>query len=170
MTCLRPHMDWLWSEASWQLSSALSLLPMSWLSCVMGTSSFLSSYDIVQWPLKRHWEKHWQEVTIVDFQAFIARLQYRAHSTVLRMHSDRRRTRAYDVCMSTNRIETTHSSCQVRVHLSPFLFSELNVLLFFRCGHTSQSLNLELVLSTASLFNSEHTIQFDSFNLSVIAF
>lgn len=47
--------------------------------------------------LKGHWKRHWQEVTVLNFQAFTAKVHDKEHGTVLRRHSDRSRLSAYDV-------------------------------------------------------------------------
>lgn len=104
---------------------------------------------IAQWLLKGHWKRHFQQVTICDFQAFIALPQCREHGAVLRTHSDRNRAGRDEVEILNMWRQLSLLRPQAQAHLFPFLFSGQNVLLFFRLGHTLESFHLELVLSTA---------------------
>lgn len=113
--------------------------------------------------LKGHWKRHWQEVTVLNFQAFTAKVHDKEHGTVLRRHSDRSRLSAYDVWVLTVDRQLTPPTSP----MSPSLFSGMNVLFFFRRGHTFKSLNLDLVIPTVrhsllSIQNILHSLTFSS--------
>lgn len=79
-------------------------------------------------------------MTILDFRTLRAKQQYRERGTVLRTHLT-------ELGPGSMTCETAHPSYQA--HVTGLLpVSGLNVLMIFGLGHTSEALDLELVIST----------------------